>query len=153
MKSVKRTEQQLILTFLPISAWLSCVISLIGGFFLPYPWCLVWYIPSTIINVFILFFADSVNCYFDQAKNQLIQQKLGIRGRRIKKIPLSEISGVYLEKLRIKKDYIYLIYFSLNSEKKFYLIRWNYANFREMHSSVNSICEFLKLPPYQLIDR
>lgn len=145
MKSIKRTEQQLILTFFPISAWLSCAVSLIGGILLPYPWCLFWFIPSTIINLIVLFFADSVICYFDKAKNLLIQRKIGIRGSRINKYDLSEISGIFIEKLPLKNKSVYLIGFYHKSCQKFYLTKWNYANFLGIQSSVNYICEFLNL--------
>ncbi|WP_013323526.1 hypothetical protein [Gloeothece verrucosa] len=153
MKSVKQTEQQLILTFLPISAWLACVTSLIGAILLPLPGCLFWFIPSTIINLIILFFADSVNCYFDKSKGQLIQQKIGLRGMRVKRLNLSEISGVYIEKLPIKNDYIYLIYFYVNSREKFYLTRWKYANFIGISHSAALICQFLELPLYHLVEK
>lgn len=153
MKSVKRTQQQLTLIFCPISAWLSCVTSAIGGFLLPYPWCLFWFIPSTIINLIILFFADSVNCYFDKTSNQLIQNKLGIQGNRKTTVNLSDIAEVCIEKLPLKNRAIYLIYFYLNSGQKFYLIKWNYANFVGIRSSASYICEFLNIPSYKLVEK
>lgn len=153
MKFVKQTEHQLILTFHPISAWLSCVASLIGGIFLSYPWCLFWFILSTIINLIILFFADSVNCYFDKINNQLIQHKFGIRGNRKTRLNLSDIAEVCIEKLPINNNSVYLIYFYLNSCQKFYLTQWKYEDFLGIQSLAGSICEFLELAAYKLVEK